>query len=92
LEKLRNRDLEPAIAWARQHRQELLARGSTLEFELFRVQFVALLVGEKTTKPCLDFAKEHFAAFTQTHPKGNAKSFCLFVRNPTPHVFCTFQV
>ncbi|KAL1612800.1 hypothetical protein SLS60_001029 [Paraconiothyrium brasiliense] len=39
------RNLEPAIRWAR-HRSDLLeARGSNLEFELCRLQFVCLFVG-----------------------------------------------
>lgn len=37
-----NRDLGPAIQWARQHRSELESRGSNLEFELCRLHFITL--------------------------------------------------
>lgn len=39
------RNLEPAIQWARQRSEVLEARGSNLEFELCRLQFVCLYVG-----------------------------------------------
>lgn len=39
------RNLEPAIQWARQRSDLLEARGSNLEFELCRLQFVCLFVG-----------------------------------------------
>lgn len=39
------RNLEPAIQWARLHSEDLEARGSNLEFELCRLQFVCLFVG-----------------------------------------------
>ena len=43
LHKLKdNRDLRPAIDWGRVHSQALEARGSNLEFELCRLQFVSL--------------------------------------------------
>ncbi|KAF2732690.1 hypothetical protein EJ04DRAFT_469763 [Polyplosphaeria fusca] len=40
-----NRNLGPAIAWARQRSDTLEARGSNLEFELCRLQFVCLYAG-----------------------------------------------
>ncbi|OCL08718.1 hypothetical protein AOQ84DRAFT_363865 [Glonium stellatum] len=39
------RNLGPAIAWAREWRENLETRGSNLEFELCRLQFVCLFVG-----------------------------------------------
>ena len=46
LHELRNeRNLEPAINWARERSQVLEARGSNLEFELCRLHFVCLFVG-----------------------------------------------
>lgn len=45
LHELRNeRNLEPAIQWARERSDVLEARGSNLEFELCRLQFVCLFV------------------------------------------------
>lgn len=41
------RNLEPAIQWARQRSDVLEARGSNLEFELCRLQFVCLYVGHR---------------------------------------------
>lgn len=40
-----NRNLTPAIQWARTHSKPLDHRGSNLEFELCRLQFVALYMG-----------------------------------------------
>jgi hypothetical protein len=46
LHELRNnRNLLPAIAWARAHREALESRGSNLEFDLGRLQFVWLFMG-----------------------------------------------
>ena len=43
LDALQNlHNLEPAIAWAREHSTELESRGSNLEFELCRLKFVEL--------------------------------------------------
>jgi hypothetical protein len=43
LDALQNQhNLEPAIAWAREHSTELESRGSNLEFELCRLKFVEL--------------------------------------------------
>lgn len=49
LSELRNRrNLLPAIEWAAAHSAELEARGSNLEFELERLQFVWLFKGSPT--------------------------------------------
>lgn len=40
-----NHNLKPAIAWARQHSITLESRGSNLEFELCRLQFLSAFVG-----------------------------------------------
>jgi len=42
------RNLAPAIQWARRHSLILESRGSNLEFELFRLQFVRVFAGEDT--------------------------------------------
>ena len=39
-----NRNLEPAIQWSRDHSRELEVRGSNLEFELCRLQYVSLFL------------------------------------------------
>lgn len=43
------RNLLPAIEWSRENREALEARGSNLEFELCRLQFVWLYHGESDT-------------------------------------------
>jgi len=48
------RSLSPAIHWARKHRSVLESRGSNLEFELCRLQFVRLFVGDDSDEPLLD--------------------------------------
>lgn len=46
LRALRNdRNLDPAIQWAKEHSEALEARGSNLEFELCRLRFVELYCG-----------------------------------------------
>jgi E3 ubiquitin-protein transferase RMND5 len=41
-----HRNLEPAIEWARDHARDLEVRGSNLEFELCRLQYVNLFLGQ----------------------------------------------
>lgn len=43
-----NKNLEPAIQWARARSKVLEARGSNLEFELCSLQFICLFVGRDT--------------------------------------------
>lgn len=46
LEEMRsNRNLDPAMEWARARRGQLQARGSDLEFELTKLQFIWLFAG-----------------------------------------------
>jgi len=52
LHELRHeRNLAPAIQWARKHSSTLESRGSNLEFELCRLQFVRLFVGSDSYDP-----------------------------------------
>ena len=44
-------NLAPAIQWARKHSAILESRGSNLEFELFRLQFVRVFAGADTDDP-----------------------------------------
>jgi hypothetical protein len=71
LQQLREEsDLIPAIHWARQNREALESRGSNLEFELCRLQFVWLFRGRKEQKAsvsgrqaALEYARRDFQAF-----------------------------
>ncbi|KAE8149668.1 CTLH/CRA C-terminal to lish motif domain-containing protein [Aspergillus avenaceus] len=64
-------NLLPAIQWSRDHKEELEARGSNLEFELCRLQFVWLFYGEQHQRgstptgrqAALQYARREFQAF-----------------------------
>ncbi|CAG7984338.1 unnamed protein product [Penicillium olsonii] len=64
-----NRNLLPAIEWSREHREELEARGSNLEFELCRLQYVWLYHGAGNSDTgsgwaaALDYARREFHCF-----------------------------
>lgn len=45
LHELKERNLHPAIEWAREHSTELENRGSNLEFELSKLQYLWLFQG-----------------------------------------------
>lgn len=68
-------NLLPAIQWAREHRQQLQARGSHLEFELCRLQFVWLFHGggnpqatmASGRQAALEYARREFHAFVPDH-------------------------
>ncbi len=69
-----NHNLRPAISWAREHTKALEIRGSNLEFELCRLQYVKLFLAgiedaseqESATGPqrALHYAREEFQAFS----------------------------
>ena len=68
-----DRDLSPAIAWARTHSETLEARGSNLEFELCRLEFADIFQGhdEDDTEEglqarqfhAINYARKQFQAF-----------------------------
>jgi hypothetical protein len=68
-------NLLPAIQWAREHSEALEARGSNLEFELCRLQFVWLFHGGKDQRvsiasgrhAALDYARREFHTFLPRH-------------------------
>ena len=79
LQALRAQDLDPAIAWARVNSAELEARGSNLEFELCKLQFVWLFKDSLSSKTpafgnhdlatAFGYAREHFGRFEARHLK-----------------------
>ncbi|RFU75562.1 regulator of gluconeogenesis rmd5 [Trichoderma arundinaceum] len=79
LSELRNRNLGPAIKWARQNNSRLEATGSNLEFELCKLQFVWLFKGSEVNglpddenngrMGALNYARDHFARFQTRHLK-----------------------
>ncbi|EFE35195.1 uncharacterized protein ARB_06152 [Trichophyton benhamiae CBS 112371] len=66
-----NRNLLPAIEWARNHREALYVRGSNLEFELCQLQFVWLFHGggeagisvQDGRLKALEYARREFSGF-----------------------------
>ena len=69
-----NHNLQPAISWAREHTKALEIRGSNLEFELCRLQYVKLFLSEDADKGgshyatdpqrALRYAREELQAFS----------------------------
>ena len=69
-----NRYLAPAIAWAREHSDALETRGSNLEFELSRLQYVSLFtVGctriDRHPLEAMEYARREFAHFNVRYLK-----------------------
>ncbi|KAK4204025.1 CTLH/CRA C-terminal to lish motif domain-containing protein [Triangularia verruculosa] len=77
LQELKAKNLMPAITWARNNSVELEARGSNLEFELSRLQFVWLFKGPSVNglpddenngqRGALRYARSNFAHFQVRH-------------------------
>lgn len=79
LHELRNeRNLQPAIQWARERSDILEARGSNLEFELCRLQFVCLFVQAQDDSMddtpagplrAWNYARQAFGMFSQRYAR-----------------------
>jgi hypothetical protein len=77
LQELKAHNLLPAIEWARENSEELEARGSNLEFELSKLQFVWLFKGPAVNglpddqhnglSGALAYARDHFGRFQGRH-------------------------
>ena len=73
LHELKAYNLHPAISWARANSNELEKRGSNLEFELSKLQFVWLFQGPEVNglpndsnnglEGALQYARQHFGRF-----------------------------
>lgn len=66
LEQVKSRNLEPALVWAKAHHDELLQKGSSLEFNLHQLQFVQLLQ-QGLRSQALQYAKANFSPFAISH-------------------------
>lgn len=66
LEQMKSRNLQPALSWASAHSDELLKKGSSLEFKLHCLQFVQILQGGSRTD-ALKYARRSFAPFASRH-------------------------
>lgn len=66
LEGMKTKNLDPALTWARSNRVALIQKGSSLEFELHRLQFLQLLL--KGLRPeALQYARNNFGPFSIQH-------------------------
>lgn len=75
LEAMRVRNLEPALAWARKNCDELLQKGSSLEFKLHQFQFLQLL--HKGKRPeALQYARNNFTPFSPQHMGAIQRLMC----------------
>lgn len=76
LQELKEKNnLLPAIEWSRENREALEARGSNLEFELCRLQFVWVFHGEshdqsiRDRQAAINYARREFQGFLHRYPQ-----------------------
>lgn len=70
LDCLKNKDLEPALAWATVNHDALEGNNSTLEFKLHRLKFIDLLSrGASFQTDAISYARTHFGRFVKKHEK-----------------------
>lgn len=71
LDSLKNKDLEPALAWATIHHDALESQNSSLEFKLHRLKFIELLrEGAAQQTEAISYARTHFSKFVYRHERG----------------------
>ncbi|XP_050498282.1 E3 ubiquitin-protein ligase RMND5A [Diabrotica virgifera virgifera] len=70
LERLKMKDLEPALAWATVHHENLEAQNSSLEFMLHRLKYIEILrKGPVYQTDAICYARLHFSKFMYRHEK-----------------------
>lgn len=88
LKELRNHNLLPAISWAHENSAELDARGSDLEFELCKRQYIYLILqsgdgdGDEGPAVAMEYAQENFPRFADRHKKEIAQLASALVYQP----------
>lgn len=92
LTELKDRNLVPAIEWARVNSSKLETTGSNLEFELGKLQFVWLFKGSEINglpddrnngqAGALAYARKHFNRFQSRHLKEIQQLICAMVYAP----------
>ncbi|KAI1191853.1 CTLH/CRA C-terminal to lish motif domain-containing protein [Nemania serpens] len=92
LSSLKQRNLHPAIAWAGENRHQLEARGSNLEFDLCKLQFIWLFKGplvnglpatmDNGVSGALKYARENFGRFQKRHLREIQRLSCAMVYSP----------
>ena len=104
LEELRDRNLLPAIEWARANSKALETRGSNLEFELGKLQFIHLFLGGSSfndardiwegQQKALEYARREFDRFQNRYLREIQQLICAMVyspnlkRSPYRRIFC----
>lgn len=92
LHQLKGKNLVPAIDWAQENSTELEARGSNLEFELTRLQFIWLFKGSEVNGlpddsrngrlGALAYAQKHFHRFQARHRPEIQRLCCSLIYAP----------
>lgn len=68
LDALKRRDLEPALQWAHQNRENLIMQNSKLEFKLHRLMFIELVrQGASKQEEIIAYARQNFPLFAAQH-------------------------
>ncbi|XP_060523943.1 E3 ubiquitin-protein ligase RMND5A isoform X1 [Cylas formicarius] len=69
-DSLKNKDLEPLLAWATVHHEALDAQNSSLEFMIHRLKYIELLKkGPNFQNEAIAYARTHFRKFVHKHEK-----------------------
>ncbi|KAH8770942.1 regulator of gluconeogenesis [Diaporthe sp. PMI_573] len=88
LKELRNHNLLPAISWAHENSNELDARGSDLEFELCKRQYIYLILQsgddseDEGPAVAMEYAQANFPRFSDRHAKEIAQLASALVYQP----------
>ncbi|KAG5332882.1 RMD5A protein, partial [Acromyrmex heyeri] len=70
LDCLKQRNLEPALEWAKKHREALLAQNSSLEFKLHRLHFIRLVQqGPSKQREAILYARQNLTQFVVRYEK-----------------------
>jgi len=75
-------DLSPAIRWAHQKSVQLEQRGSNLEFELCKLQFIWLFI--ELPDRAMAYARQEFSRFQEKHLKDIQQLMCAFLFLQSP--------
>ena len=71
LDKLRHRNLGPALEWAQANCVALMEQSSSLEFKLHRLHFLQLVAeGPSKQAEALAYVRKHFPPFVHQHETG----------------------
>lgn len=67
LKAIKERDTQPALDWARRHRNDLGRLDIDIEFELIRLKYVDILESSPDMMDAVNFANKELPYFHQTH-------------------------